>query len=101
MDTDEAVDLILTLPMGSLYRGSKSVAAQWSEQQYEMAEIIDLLRLHAHQLHYRPEDYEAIRRPLDIKRERDRAEQAKRIHDRLTDPNVEWVEVDGREIGNG
>lgn len=79
---DEAVDLVLTLPRGSLYRASKRPYGEWTAAEESAADIVDsierLIALYASgttegsQRKMRPQTLEAA------DRERERAERARR-----------------------
>ena len=44
MDTDEALDLLLCLPMGSLWRGSRWPEHAWAPERHDLADIKDLIQ---------------------------------------------------------
>ncbi len=51
MPTDEAVDLVMTLPRGSLWRSSRRPYGEWTEAEELAANVVDsinrLIQLHA------------------------------------------------------
>ena len=48
VDPDEAVDLIATLPQGSLYRASLDPHLAWSDERHDLADIKDLIVMSMH-----------------------------------------------------
>lgn len=91
MGTDEAIDLILTLPRGSLYVAKKHPEYAWSEARELAADIQDTMVSLVYAAHGR-EDAPKIVRPSDVaarKKAMERAREAKRKIEML-----EWEQVD-------
>ena len=67
MPADEAVDLVLTLPMGSRYKTAANPAAGWTAERHLMADVVDVLMVINWRLMGCPDVYrpEPVERPGD------------------------------------
>lgn len=91
--TDEAIDLVMTLPQGSRYRAAVDSSAGWSGGQHQMANVIDLLmvinwRLMGCPSLYRPEPLE---RPGDRERLMRSRRRARAVNEKIE--GTRWEEV--------
>ena len=75
---DEAIDLVATLPAGSLYRASLGYEGEWGEEQYFRAEVVDMLHAINWRLANCPEDMTPVRLPRPGDAAREAAERAER-----------------------
>lgn len=102
VEPDEAIDLIRTLPQGSLYRGAKNPVNSWTEQQYVYADILDSLNTIAWRLYGCPKKAQpkAITRPADAVARRKAAAKAKEVKRRIAATSWEAVEDDPQEKEN-
>lgn len=65
--TDEAIDLVLTLPWGSAYLRAQNPVYAWNQDQYQMANVMDALSVINWRLMGCPSRYkpEPVERPGD------------------------------------
>ena len=96
VDVDEAVDLIITLPLGSKWRTKRDPDAAWSVDQYRLAEILDVLNIVSWQLSSNSDEWEPprVERPGDARRREAYIERAREAKRKLE--QMKWEEV---EIG--
>lgn len=90
---DEAIDLICTLPRGSLYRARKRPELAWSEEHEAIADVGDFVvdvmcALRGIEGSARPR----MTRPRDIVARQKARENRQKIKDKLN--NTHWEEVD-------
>lgn len=92
--TDEAVDLVLTLPRGSAWRAAGVAHGEWGDAREDSADVVDMLaRVIQLVATGSTEGAWRVTRPSDLRRmdaERARAAEARRRMD-----ETEWEEVDG------
>lgn len=94
----EAVDLIRTLPPGSLYRAALDLADAWSDEQHFRADVVDQLNLVAWRLLGCPgKAPRAITRPADVAARREAARKAREVRERIGSTRWEAVEDEDRE----
>lgn len=94
METDEAIDLILTLPRGSMWRSAQVEHGEWTDEQELFAQVQDrIYQLIKFMASGSTEGAPRIPRPHDM-RERDRAAKKARETRRRLD-ETEWEEMDG------
>lgn len=93
MPTDEAIDLIETLPTGSLYRAMKNPDDAWTNDQYQIADVLDLLLVANWHLAGRPPEGkpDPVSRPGDAHRRAQAIKKAKQVA--ATIENTKWEEV--------
>lgn len=91
--TDEAIDLALSLPQGSAYRGALSADGAWSHERHRMADMVDLLMIVNWRLMGCPEQYKPapVVRPGDAERRAAARMQAKRASERIE--STSWKEA--------
>lgn len=91
--TDEAIDLVLSLPPGSAYRASLDPDDAWDEALCQMANVLDLLLIVNWRLMGCPEQYrpEPVPRPGDAKRRAEAARRAASAREKIE--GIEWEEV--------
>lgn len=67
LETEEAIDLIITLPSNSRWRAARSTHDLWTSEQYRHADVMDMLNVINWRLAGCPSDYQPtpIERPLD------------------------------------
>lgn len=89
----ETIDLIRSLPMGSLYRGSINKRDAWTLGQYRTADILDFLMVINWRLMGCPEEYipVSVTRPGDADKKAKSA--AKRNSIKKIIENTTWEEV--------
>lgn len=83
MPTDEAIDLILSLPAGSLFRAALNPVNAWTEDQHRGALTVDLLTIINWRLMGCPPEHkpDLIERPGDAERKalaKKRAQEARK-----------------------
>lgn len=91
--TDEAIDLVLTLPQESRYRAAVDPSAGWSGGQHQMANVIDLLMVINWRLMGCPSTYkpEPMERPGDRELRIQAMRRARRVRERIE--STEWEDV--------
>lgn len=94
VDAHEAVDLINTLPMGSLWRADNSTEAEWSDERYLFTRIQNLLEIIAHGK-YLTGDPQIVEFPLDREMRIEQARKAREVRERLNNTKWKEVEADG------
>lgn len=94
VDAHEAVDLINTLPMGSLWRADNSTEAEWSDERYLFTRIQNLLEVIAHGK-YLTGDPQIVEFPLDREMRIEQARKAREVRERLNNTKWKEVEADG------
>lgn len=94
VDVDEAVDLVLTLPLGSRWRALKDPDAGWTVEQHRLAELVDNTNLLVWQLSPNSSEWEPPRvsRPGDAARRAAHKEKARNARKKLEE--TEWEEVE-------
>lgn len=91
---DEAVDLIATLPEGSMYRASLMDYGELSRDERLAYDLIDeIRRFETLYATGSTEGAQLTLRPEGIRAERDRRARAAAARDKIE--NTEWVSVDG------
>ena len=95
VDVDEAIDLVLTLPLGSRWRARRDPDAAWTLDQYRLADLVDSVNILSWQLSQNAEDWEPPRleRPGDASRREAYREKARDAKRRLEETKWEEVEV--------
>ena len=95
MDVDEAVDLVLTLPLGSRWRAKRDPRAEWTLEQYRLADLVDSLNVLMWQLSSNSEDWEPprIERPGDAAERAAFKAKAKEARRKLEETRWEEVEI--------
>lgn len=91
MDTAEAIELALTLPVGSRFKGSNHDADKWTETQYMLAEIIDRLDMLACRYYYEREPIR-FERPFDHLVRKETQKKQKAIQQKIEE--TAWEEVE-------
>lgn len=91
VDTDEAIDLILTLPRGSLYIAKKYPEYAWSEARELTADIQDTLVALVYATHGQ-KDAPKIVRPSDVVARKKAMARAKTAKQKIE--TLEWEQVD-------
>ena len=93
MPTDEAIDLVLSLPPGSAYRAALDPDDAWDEARYQMASVLDLLLVINWRLMGQPERYrpDPVPRPGDAKRRAEAARKAASARKKIE--SIEWEEA--------
>lgn len=90
--TDEAVDLVLTLPRGSLWRSSREEFGEWTDEEERHAEVIDeverLIRLIATGT---TEGSQRLTRPADLRARKADSERARSVRERIK--QTKWEDV--------
>lgn len=90
--TDEAVDLVLTLPRGSLWRSSRRPFGEWTDEDERAADVMDAFsRFMTLYATGSTEGAQTVTRPADMEAasaERDRAKRAKDLIE-----NTVWEEA--------
>lgn len=91
---DEAIDLIETLPAGSLWRASQRPYGEWDDAQERCAQVIDAVSRFMHLFaHGTTEGAQRVMRPEDIEELARARSAARSVRSRIED--TEWEEVDG------
>lgn len=90
----EAIDLITTLPHGSLYVAAVRPEYAWTVEREALADIQDVIysAMWAYGICITDEPPTVVR-PRDIERTKRERERTKQAIKRLQDPNVKWEEV--------
>lgn len=90
----EAIDLITTLPHGSLYVAAVRPEYAWTVEREALADIQDVIysAMWAYGICTTDEPPTVVR-PRDIERTKRERERTKQAIKRLQDPNVKWEEV--------
>ena len=95
MPTDEAIDLVLTLPAGSLWRASLRPEDAWGDRDYMLANAVDLLNLINWRLAMCPGSApERLERPGDRQKREQAARKVSRVRRILEETKWEEAEVD-------
>ena len=96
VDVDEAIDLVLTLPLGSKWRAKRDPGAEWTLDQYRLADLVDVTNLLVWQLSRNADEWEPPRidRPGDAAKREAHRKNAREAREKLE--NTKWEEV---EIG--
>lgn len=95
VETDEAIDLIYTLPPKSLYVCTVDPRLRWDETGYMLAQLIDLSWLIAWKLSGNQDEWEPpkLDRPGDEEARKAALEAAKAVKRRME--QTEWSDADG------
>lgn len=90
---DEAIDLVLSLPLGSMYLAALSPYWAWGEERSAMADVCDL-QLRAERLvaTHSTEGAQRITRPADVYERRQALEKAREAKKKME--TTEWELVD-------
>lgn len=89
---DEAVDLILTLPRGSLWRASRMEFGEWTDEEERHAELVDEVeRLIALLARGTTEGAQRVTRPADLRARKADAERARSVRERIQ--STKWEDV--------
>lgn len=89
---DEAVDLIETLPAGSLWRSSLVEFGEWDEAREGRADVVDMLwKLMQLVATGSTEGAPQVTRPGDLRARRADAERAREVRERMR--NTRWEEA--------
>lgn len=93
VQTDEAIDLILSLPGGSAYKAAASPALAWSADQHRLADVLDVLLVVNWRLMGCPAEYKPspVERPGDAERREAARMRAKRASERIE--SITWKEA--------
>lgn len=91
--TDEAIDLIRTLPAGSLYKQAVSIVESWSESDYFHANVLDCLRIINWRLAGCPDKPPLlIQRPAEIEAQKQAKKKAKATKRKIETTNWKSIE---------
>lgn len=95
VEVDEAVDLVLTLPLGSKWRAKRDPDASWTLDQHRLADIVDAVNVLVWQLSSNAEDWDPARleRPGDAARREAYRKRAREARKKLEETRWEEVEV--------
>ena len=95
VDVEEAIDLIYTLPLGSLWRAKRDPDAAWTLEQYRLADLIDAVSLVSWQISGNSDEWEPPRvtRPGDAKRREAHLMKARDVKRKLEETTWEEVEI--------
>lgn len=91
--TDEAIDLIATLPRGSLWRSAQVEFGEWDDARENSADVVDAiwklisLLSDAHTTEGAP----TVARPQDLRERKMAAERARAVRERIE--GTRWQEV--------
>lgn len=96
VEPGEAVDLVLTLPRGSLYRSSLSPYGEWDDARESAADVVDAIyALIAYQARGTTKDAPKLTRPSDMEARDAAAKRSREVRRRIAE--TKWEEVgDGR-----
>ena len=95
VDVDEAIDLVLTLPLGSRWRAKRDPDAEWTLDQYRLADLVDVTNLLVWQLSGNADEWEPQRtpRPGDAARREAHLKKARDVKRKLETTTWEEVEI--------
>ena len=95
VDVDEAIDLVLTLPLGSKWRAKRDPDAEWTIDQYRLADLVDVTNLLVWQLSPNNKEWEpkSLDRPGDAARREAHINKARDARRRLEETKWEEVEI--------
>lgn len=92
MPAGEAIDLIITLPQGSLYKGALDPDLRWTPERYALADIYDAVFACAWRLSGNAGKVPQLTvRPGDVERQREAVERARKA--RAAIESTEWEDV--------
>lgn len=92
MPADEAIDLVLTLPRGSLWRSAQVEFGEWGEARENAADVVDAVwALIALVARGTTEGAPSVTRPSDLRERRAARERAASVRERIR--NTTWEEV--------
>ena len=95
VEVDEAIDLVLTLPLGSKWRAKRDPDAEWTIDQYRLADLVDSLNVLIWQLSSNSSEWEPqrIERPGDAARRAAYKAKARAARKKLEETTWEEVEI--------
>lgn len=93
MPTDEAIDLVLTLPRGSLWRSAQLEFGEWDEAREGVADVVDAIwaLISLLSVARTTEGAPRVTRPSDLRERKAARERAARVREAIG--KTRWVEV--------
>lgn len=93
MPTDEAIDLVLTLPRGSMWRSAQVEFGEWGEARENAADVVDAIWALIGLLSSArtTEGAPTVTRPSDLRERKAARERAASVRERIE--NTKWEEV--------